>query len=71
MVYYLKDYKSPITHFTDAIRVNSEYAEAFYNRGVAFELTGDAKSAEKDYRQALSIVPTFQLAKDKLKIFKK
>ena len=68
---YLKNYKSAITHFTDAIRVNSQYAEAFYNRGVALELSGDAKSAEKDYRQALSIVPTFQLAKDKLKVFKK
>ena len=67
MVYYLKDYKSAITHFTDAIRVNSEYAEAFYNRGVAFELTGATKSAEKDYRQTLSIVPTFKLATDKLK----
>ena len=67
MVYYMKDYKSAITHFTDAIRVNSEYAEAFYNRGVAFELTGATKSAEKDYRQTLSIVPRFKLAKDKLK----
>ena len=68
---FMKDYKSSITHFTDAIRANSQYAEAFYNRGVAFELTGDTKSAEKDYRQALSIVPTFELAKDKLKVFKK
>ena len=65
---YLKNYKSAITHFTDAIRVNSQYAEAFYNRGVALELSGDSKSAEKDYRQALSIVPTFKLAKDKLKM---
>ena len=65
---YIKNYKSAITHFTDAIRANSQYAEAFYNRGVAFELTGDAKSAEKDYRQALSIVPTFKLAKEKLKM---
>ena len=65
---YLKDYKSAITHFTDAIRVNSQYAEAFYNRGVALELSGDSKSAKKDFRQALSIVPTFKLAKDKLKM---
>ncbi len=64
---YMKDYKSAITHFTDAIRINSQYAEAFYNRGVAFELTGEKNSAEKDYKQALSIVPTFKLAKDKLK----
>lgn len=64
---YNKDYKSAIIHFTDAIRVNGQYTEAFYNRGVAFELLGDTKSAEKDYRQALSIEPTFKLANDKLK----
>ena len=64
---FRKDYKSAIVHFTDAIRVNGQYAEAFYNRGVAFELSGDKKSAEKDYKQALNIVPTFKLAKDKLK----
>ena len=65
---YMKDYKSAITHFTDVIRINSQSAEAYYNRGVAFELSGDNTSAEKDYRQALSIVPTFKLAKDKLKM---
>ncbi len=62
-----KEYKSAITHFTNAIRINNQYAEAFYNRGVAFELLGDKKSAEKDYRQALNIIPTFKLAKDKLR----
>ncbi len=64
---YKKDYKSAITHFTDAIRVNNQYAEAFYNRGVAYDFSGDKKSAEKDYRQALNIVPAFKLAKDRLK----
>jgi len=64
---YKKDYKSAITHFTDAIRVNNQYAEAFYNRGVAYEFSGDKKNAEKDYRQALSIVPTFKQAKERLK----
>ena len=58
-------------HFTNAIRVNDHYAEAFYNRGVAYALSGDRKSAEKDYRQALTIMPTFKLAKDKLSAFHK
>lgn len=65
-VAYEKDYKKAIEHFTDAIRTNSQYAEAYYNRGVAFERSGDRASAEKDYREALKIVPTFKLAKKKL-----
>jgi tetratricopeptide (TPR) repeat protein len=64
---YKKNYPSAIGHFTDAIRVNDQYAEAFYNRGVAYDLSGDRKSAEKDYRQALVIVPTFKLAKERLR----
>src|SRR5205085_7224819 len=55
---FKKDYNSAITHFTDAIRINKQYAEAFYNRGVAYDFLGDRKSAVKDYRQALNIVPT-------------
>jgi tetratricopeptide (TPR) repeat protein len=63
---YKKDYKSAIIHFTNAIQVNDKYAEAFYNRGLCYEFMGDKKSAEKDFRQALDIVPTFKLAKKKL-----
>jgi tetratricopeptide (TPR) repeat protein len=63
---YRKDYKAAIVHFTDAIRVNNQYLEAFYNRGVCFEMTGDIPAAIKDYNAALSIVPTYKLAQDKL-----
>lgn len=66
-VTFKKEYKSAITHFTDAIRINDQYAEAFYNRGLCYEILGDMTSAKKDYNQALSIIPTFKLAKDKLK----
>ena len=63
---FRKDYKSAVGHFTDAIRVNDKYTEAYYNRGVGYELMGDRRSAEKDFRHALSIFPDFKLAKDKL-----
>jgi tetratricopeptide (TPR) repeat protein len=62
-----KDYPAAITYFTDAIRVNSSYAEAFYNRGVAYELSGNNEAAQKDYHGALKIIPTFKLALKKLK----
>jgi tetratricopeptide (TPR) repeat protein len=64
---FKEDYKSAINHFTDAIRVNNQYAEAFYNRGVCYELLGDKKSAEMDYKNALKIFPTYKLALDKLR----
>ena len=64
---YEKDYKTAITYFTDAIRVNDQYAEAFYNRGMAFELSGDEASAQKDFHSAVRIVPTFKLALKKIK----
>lgn len=63
---YKKDYQSAISHFTDAIRINNQYLEAFYNRGVCYESIGDLKSAIKDYNSAIEIVPTYKLAKDKL-----
>lgn len=64
---YEKDYKKAIERFTDAIRTNDQYAEAFYNRGVAYELSGNKAAAEKDYREAVRIIPTFKLAKSRIK----
>ena len=32
---YKEDYPAAIRHFTDAIRYNPEYAEAYYHRGLA------------------------------------
>lgn len=64
---FKKDYKSAIAHFTDAIRSNDLYAEAFFNRGLAYEYSGNKSAAIKDYNEALKIIPTYKLAKRKLK----
>lgn len=61
-MYYLKLYKESIPHFTDAIKVDNRYFQAYYNRGYAFELMGDINNAAKDYRKALEILPTYDLA---------
>ena len=63
---FKEDFNSAIKHFTDAIRINSDYVEAFYNRGLCFESLNDKQSAMKDYIAALGIVPTYKLAKDRL-----
>lgn len=64
---YREDYPLAIRHFTDAIRVNPEYAEAYYHRGLAEERMGDKAAAIQDYRQALNIFPSFDLARQGLK----
>jgi tetratricopeptide (TPR) repeat protein len=65
-----EDYKAAIKQFTNAINANNNYAEAFYNRGLSYELLGDKEAARKDYQSALTIIPTYKLAKDKLKQLK-
>ena len=68
---YRKDYETAIKHFSNAIRMNDQYAEAFYNRGLCYEFLGKKEEAMEDYRKALRIIPTFKLAKNKLKGIKK
>ncbi|WP_445299662.1 tetratricopeptide repeat protein, partial [Microcoleus sp. B3-D3] len=53
-----------------ALKLNPKYAEAFYNRGIAYELKGDKVKAIESYRQALAVAQDPQvkeLAQRKLK----
>lgn len=61
-MYYLKLYREATQYFTDAIKIDPRYFQAYYNRGYSFELMGDINNAAKDYRQALKIAPTYDLA---------
>lgn len=47
--------------FSQAIAVLPTYAQAYYNRGLTFELEGQLDSALLDYRQALVMKPDFDL----------
>ena len=38
--------------YTEAIRLNPNYAKAYYNRGAAYEKKGDKAKAEADFAQA-------------------
>lgn len=59
----LQQYDSAATAFTNAINYGPEgYFTAVYNRGLAYERSGNAKSAEGDYRKALEINPQYDLA---------
>lgn len=65
-LFYLKLFRESQTYFTEAIKIDDRYIQAYYNRGYAFELLGDLGNAEKDYRYALSLDPTYDLAAEGL-----
>ncbi|MBR8839385.1 MAG: serine protease [Stigonema ocellatum SAG 48.90 = DSM 106950] len=56
------DFKGAIANYTDAIRLNPNYATAYNNRGLAFAQLGDTQKAIGDYNQALRIDPQLALA---------
>jgi tetratricopeptide (TPR) repeat protein len=54
-VYYLMDrYDDAITHYDLAIRLRRNYADAYYNRGMAFDGKGLLQEALGDLRKALT-----------------
>lgn len=60
---YKKEYPIAIQYFSEAIRYDSKFAEAYYNRGYAYELMGEKQAAARDYHNALAIKPDFNLAR--------
>ncbi len=46
-----------IADYTEAIRLNPEYAEAYYNRGCIYVEKGDHDQAITDYTEAIRIHP--------------
>ena len=61
-MFYLKLYREATRYFTDAVEVDPQYYQAYYNRGYSFELMGDVGNAKKDYQYALSIQPDYTMA---------
>ena len=43
-----EDWDSAIASFTEAIRLNPDYAVAYYNRGLAYKVKGETTKAEAD-----------------------
>ncbi len=52
---YLNDYKKAIEYFTSAFESDSTYADALFNRGYAYELSGDYKKAREDFNKVLKL----------------
>ncbi|KWW30066.1 MAG: peptidase C14 caspase catalytic subunit p20 [bacterium P3] len=63
-LFHYGDYELAIDYFTHAIACDTAYVEAFVNRAVAYELSGDNARAREDYQHALQLRPDFQPAID-------
>jgi tetratricopeptide (TPR) repeat protein len=61
MVFY-EQYDDAVYLFSKAINIDSSAYKAYYNRGYAYELSGELNAAEKDYKHALQIEPNYPLA---------
>jgi tetratricopeptide (TPR) repeat protein len=59
---YLQDFTKAIGYFTDAIKRDPNFYQAFYNRGYAFELTKNYSKAREDYQKTLKIEVNYQKA---------
>jgi tetratricopeptide (TPR) repeat protein len=57
---YLRDLAGAKQDFSKAIKLNTDYYQAWYNRGVAMERGGQLDSAAANYQMALMIQPDFQ-----------
>lgn len=61
-----KDAVKAIDYFTKAIAVSPNYTEAYFARGVSYELLRDLNNAKADYKMCLQITPNFELAVEAL-----
>jgi tetratricopeptide (TPR) repeat protein len=51
------DHDRAIADYTSSIERNSQYSDAYYNRGLTWLTKGDRQRAAEDFRQALAINP--------------
>ncbi len=57
-----QNYGEAIKHFSEALRLNSNFAEAYYNRGQAYYEIGNYQAAIDDFTQAITLNPNYDVA---------
>ncbi len=59
---YKKEYENAIAQFSEAIKINPKYYQAYSNRGLAYELLKNKAKAKENYQEALKIERNFDKA---------
>jgi len=59
---YVQDFKIAVDYFTSAIELAPLYAEAYFNRGYAYEMLGENNMARADYKKTLEIKTNYTRA---------
>jgi tetratricopeptide (TPR) repeat protein len=55
----MKDYQNAIRSYDRAIEINPNYADAYYNRGLAYKNLKDYQNAIRSYDRAIEIDPNY------------
>jgi len=63
---YLRDFKKAAGYFTAALQRDPGYVEALFNRGYAYELSGEYSKAYQDYKHVLDLRSNYSKAIDGL-----
>ena len=50
-----EDWGNAIASYSEAIRINPDYADAYYNRGCVYDELGQCKKAISDYCEVMRI----------------
>ncbi len=59
-------FDSAIIYFSSAIKIDDKYIDAIFNRGFAYELSGEPAKAKEDYLKCLKIQTNYERAIDGL-----
>ncbi len=61
-----RKYDLAVAHFSDAIKIDPKYVDAYYGRGVTYQKMGDKTNAIADFRSCLALTPEYEPAKIEL-----
>jgi Tfp pilus assembly protein PilF len=60
----LKDFRSAVSDFDDAVEIDGRSLEAWTSRGLAFERMGNKEQAAASYQRAMSINEQYAPARE-------
>ncbi|MDD2530457.1 MAG: tetratricopeptide repeat protein [Bacteroidales bacterium] len=63
---FKKSYTDALTLFTKAIEADTNFYQAYFNRGITYEHLNDYSKAQADFKKVLEIYPEHKLAKEHL-----